>query len=155
MVFGAFPSLHAGSAVMEALFMSHVFPKLKPAFVVYTLWLWWATMYLSHHYAVDLVGGSLLSGVIFFVVKSKFLPRQQSDKFFRWDYDFIEVGEDVTTEKGYALAGTEDGPVDTDEWSVGSSSSVSHSPGSRSPIDEGNLWEGETLASHSDTEAQT
>ena len=59
MVFGAFPSLHAGSAVMEALFMSHVFPRLKPLFVVYTLWLWWATMYLSHHYAVDLVGGSL------------------------------------------------------------------------------------------------
>lgn len=59
MVFGAFPSLHAGSAVMEALFMSHVFPKLTPLFVTYTLWLWWATMYLSHHYAVDLVGGSL------------------------------------------------------------------------------------------------
>ena len=59
MVFGAFPSLHAGSAVMEALFMSHVFPRLTPLFALYTLWLWWATMYLSHHYAVDLVGGSL------------------------------------------------------------------------------------------------
>ncbi len=59
MVFGAFPSLHAGSATMEALFMSHLFPKLTPIFVGYTLWLWWATMYLSHHYAVDLVGGSL------------------------------------------------------------------------------------------------
>lgn len=59
MVFGAFPSLHAGSAVIEALFMSHVFPRLTPVFVVYTLWLWWATMYLNHHYAVDLVGGSL------------------------------------------------------------------------------------------------
>ena len=58
MVFGAFPSLHAGSAVIEALFMSHCFPKLTPLFVAYTLWLWWATMYLSHHYAVDLVGGS-------------------------------------------------------------------------------------------------
>lgn len=59
MVFGAFPSLHAGSAVMEALFLSHVFPRLTPLFALYTLWLWWATMYLSHHYAVDLVGGSL------------------------------------------------------------------------------------------------
>ncbi len=59
LVFGAFPSLHAGSAVIEALFMSHVFPRLRPLFVVYALWLWWATMYLSHHYAVDLVGGSL------------------------------------------------------------------------------------------------
>ena len=59
MVFGAFPSLHSGSATIEALFMSHCFPKLRPLFIVYTLWLWWATMYLSHHYAVDLVGGSL------------------------------------------------------------------------------------------------
>lgn len=59
MVFGAFPSLHAGSATIEALFMSHIFPKLRPLFIAYTLWLWWATMYLSHHYAVDLVGGSL------------------------------------------------------------------------------------------------
>lgn len=59
MVFGAFPSMHAGSATIEALFMGHVFPRLRPLFITYTLWLWWATMYLSHHYAVDLVGGSL------------------------------------------------------------------------------------------------
>lgn len=59
MVFGAFPSLHAGSATIEALFMSHIFPRLRPLFVVYALWLFWATMYLSHHYAVDLVGGGL------------------------------------------------------------------------------------------------
>ena len=71
---------------------------------------------------------------------------------FRWDYEFVEIGEDQITEKGYALAGTEDSPVDADAWSIGSSSSVS--PGSRSPIDETHSWEGETLASHSDTEAQ-
>lgn len=59
MVFGAFPSLHSGCATIEALFMSWAFPRLRPLFVCYVLWLWWATMYLSHHYAVDLVGGSL------------------------------------------------------------------------------------------------
>ena len=59
MVFGAFPSLHSGCATTEALFLSHIFPRLQPLFVAYTLWLWWATMYLSHHYAVDLVAGSL------------------------------------------------------------------------------------------------
>ena len=59
MVFGAFPSLHSGSATIEALFMSHLFPQLQPLFIAYTMWMWWATMYLSHHYAVDLVGGSL------------------------------------------------------------------------------------------------
>lgn len=59
MVFGAFPSLHAGWATMVALILSHVFPRLRSVFISYTLWIWWATMYLSHHYAVDLVGGSL------------------------------------------------------------------------------------------------
>lgn len=59
LVFGAFPSLHSGNATIEALFMSFVFPKLTPLFFLYTCWLWWSTMYLSHHYAIDLVGGSM------------------------------------------------------------------------------------------------
>ena len=59
LVFGAFPSLHSGCGTTEVLFMSHVFPQLQPLFITYLLWLWWSTMYLSHHYAVDLVGGSL------------------------------------------------------------------------------------------------
>ena len=156
MVFGAFPSLHAGSAVTEALFMSHFFPKLKPLFITYTLWLWWATMYLNHHYAVDLVGGSILAGVVFYVTRSKFLPRPQPGKAFRWDYDFVEIGEDPTVEKGYVLANDGNhqhrGKADADEWTIGSSSSISS--GSISPVDDlQSLWEGETLASHSDGEA--
>lgn len=59
MVFGAFPSLHAGCGTTEALFMAFIFPRLRPFLIGYVLWLWWATMYLRHHYAVDLVGGSL------------------------------------------------------------------------------------------------
>ncbi len=154
MVFGAFPSLHAGSAVMEALFMSTVFPNLTPLFVAYALWLGWATLYLSHHYLVDLVGGGLLSAAIFFVSKSKYLPRQQAGKIVRWDYDYVEIGEDVT-DQGYILAADiEDDESDTDEWTVGSSSSYSASSATASPVDECNTWEGETLASGSDTEAQ-
>ena len=91
----------------------------------------------------------LVSGVIFYVVKSKFLPRQQPNKFLRWDYDFIEVGDDPA-EKGYVSLDT--GTEDTDDWTVGSSSSVSSD--SRSPIDESDSWEGATLASRSDSEAQ-
>lgn len=91
----------------------------------------------------------LVSGVIFHVVKSKFLPRQQPKKFLRWDYDFVEVGDDPA-EKGYI--GLDSGTEDTDDWTIGSSSSVSSD--SRSPIDESDSWEGATLASHSDSEAQ-
>lgn len=81
MVFGAFPSLHAGSAVMEALFMSHVFPRLRPVFAVYVLWMWWATMYLSHHYAVDLVGGSLRKYLLAFSYAFLANPRQLLESF--------------------------------------------------------------------------
>ena len=70
---------------------------------------------------------------------------------FRWDYDYVEIGED-SVEKGYALADMDDSPADADEWTIGSSSSISS--GSRSPVDESNAWEGDTLASHSDTEMQ-
>lgn len=92
--------------------------------------------------------------MVFYVVKAKYLPRQQSDKAFRWDYDYVEFGVDPS-EKGYALADLDDSSHhrDADEWTIGSSSSISS--GSISPVDEGqSLWEGETLASHSDTETQ-
>ena len=49
-------------------------------------------------------------------------------------------------EYGYALADIDTkGLFDPDEWTVGSSSSISS--GSDSPVDESqSLWEGETLA---------
>ncbi|PSK56900.1 hypothetical protein B9Z65_6524 [Elsinoe australis] len=160
MVFGAFPSLHSGCATLEALFLSYFFPKLRPLFIAYTLWLWWATMYLSHHYAVDLAAGSLLSAAAYFMARSKFLPRLQPGKMFRWDYDYVEYGESKR-DHGYAygLAHFDDEfhHLDSDEWTIGSSSSIassSRSPsmGGRSPTEDGSMWEGDTLASHSDGE---
>lgn len=151
-VFGAFPSLHAADSTLAALFMSHIFPKLKPVFVTYTLWMWWATMYLSHHYAVDLVGGGLLATVAFYFAKTRFLPRMQADKVFRWDYDYVEFGN-AGREYGYGLASFEGHfNLDSDEWTVGSSSSISS--GSLSPVDDQCLWEGDSLASpNSDLES--
>ncbi|KAI9841377.1 MAG: Aureobasidin resistance protein Aur1 [Thelocarpon superellum] len=154
-VFGAFPSLHAGCATIEALFLSHLFPRLRPFFVMYTIWIWWATMYLSHHYAVDLVGGSLLAGMVFYIAKAKYLPRVQQDKETRWDYDYVEIG-DVSNEHSYGLAELDTefrhSVSDSDEWTAGSSSSVSSD--CMSPMEEGHsLWEGETLGSHSDSDS--
>lgn len=161
MVFGAFPSLHSGCATIEALFMSHMFPRLRPLFIFYTLWLWWATMYLSHHYAVDLVAGSIISTVAYFIAKGRFMPRVQPDKMFRWDYDYVEVGE---AREGYAYGLTDldddyqpAGAYANDEWTIGSSSSVasssrSPSTGARSPIEDHNMWDGDTLASSSGDE---
>lgn len=151
-VFGAFPSLHAADSTLAALFMSHVFPRMKPVFVTYTLWMWWATMYLSHHYAVDLVAGGLLAAIAFYFAKTRFLPRVQLDKTFRWDYDYVEFGESAL-EYGYGAAGYDgDFNLDSDEWTVGSSSSVSS--GSLSPVDDHYSWETEALTSpHTDIES--
>lgn len=68
LVFGAFPSLHSGCAVMEALFLSHFFPSGKVIYWSYVGVLWWATMYLSHHYLIDLAGGACLSVLVFYLV---------------------------------------------------------------------------------------
>src|ERR1700761_5342784 len=56
-VFGAFPSLHSGCATIEALFLAHFFPQSQAYVWTYVGVLYWATMYLTHHYLVDVVGG--------------------------------------------------------------------------------------------------
>ncbi|CAO1617012.1 unnamed protein product [Parajaminaea phylloscopi] len=86
--FGAFPSLHAGCATMEALFCSYFFPiqlqiggiftrmlgknkrlsiDARVFYWSYAFWLYWCTMYLMHHYLVDLVGGGCLATLCFYL----------------------------------------------------------------------------------------
>ncbi|SCV73432.1 BQ2448_7358 [Microbotryum intermedium] len=64
--FGAFPSLHAGCSTMEALFLSHFFPKGRVFYWSYVFWLYWSTMYLTHHYLIDLVAGGSLACAYFY-----------------------------------------------------------------------------------------
>ncbi|KAG0330060.1 Aureobasidin resistance protein Aur1 [Dissophora globulifera] len=74
LVFGAFPSLHSADACLIAFFAVYVFgPRSIPFALGYIFWIWWATMYLGHHYVVDLVGGGAYA-VIAFWIGSKFLP---------------------------------------------------------------------------------
>ncbi|AMD18905.1 HBR004Cp [Eremothecium sinecaudum] len=89
-IFGAFPSLHSGCATMEALFLGYIFPKLRPLFVFYVCWLWWSTMYFTHHYFVDLMAGSVLSYLIFQYTKYYHLPIVGKDLFARWSYSEIK-----------------------------------------------------------------
>ncbi|KAK9240237.1 hypothetical protein V1525DRAFT_396355 [Lipomyces kononenkoae] len=93
LAFGAFPSLHSADSVLEALFLSHVFPRLTPLFVVYVLWIWWSTMYLTHHYFIDLTGGAVLATSIFLVARWNFLPNPQKGKRSRWQYEYIELAD--------------------------------------------------------------
>jgi len=67
-VFGAFPSLHSGNATLEALFLSHFFPQVTKYVWAYAGVLYWATMYLTHHYLIDVVGGSCLAVATFYLL---------------------------------------------------------------------------------------
>jgi membrane-associated phospholipid phosphatase len=67
LVFGAFPSLHAGWATLEALFISHFFPDKTRYVWGYAGVLYWSTMYLTHHYLIDVVGGACLATVFFYL----------------------------------------------------------------------------------------
>lgn len=95
-IFGAFPSLHSGCATMEALFFSYCFPFLRPLFIFYVCWLWWSTMYLTHHYFVDLMAGSVLSYIIFQYTKYTQLPLVDTSLFCRWSYSSIEKYDMIT-----------------------------------------------------------
>ncbi|THH15177.1 hypothetical protein EUX98_g9505 [Antrodiella citrinella] len=76
-VFGAFPSLHSGCATIEALFLSHFFPQCTKFVWMYVLVLYWATMYLTHHYIIDVVGGSCLAIACFYLL----LPEEVKGPF--------------------------------------------------------------------------
>jgi membrane-associated phospholipid phosphatase len=130
--FGAFPSLHAADAILEALFMQYCFPRFRPFFVFYAVWISWSTMYLNHHYAIDLVGGGIFAAAAYYIARTKFLPRPQVDKSTRWEYEYVELGDRaraVDEEFGYGRDGyglglmRRPGTSDSDEWTLGSSSS--------------------------------
>jgi inositol phosphorylceramide synthase catalytic subunit len=58
-VFGSFPSLHAAWPFTIAFFSTDkVLGKWK---WIYVAWVWWAAIYLIHHYIVDIIGGVFLS----------------------------------------------------------------------------------------------
>jgi len=105
------------------------------------------------------VAGGLIAAAFFFYAQTSFIPRPQTDKVLRWDYDYIELGEapEIGEDYAYGLAeldrfGHTRGS--NDEWTVGSSSSISS--GSRSPAteDTGSVWDGETLASDGEKELE-
>lgn len=56
-VFGAFPSLHAAWPYLITRFQPALSAPLRLFACVWVLVVWWAAIYLHHHFAVDVVGG--------------------------------------------------------------------------------------------------
>ncbi|OJA18251.1 hypothetical protein AZE42_11070 [Rhizopogon vesiculosus] len=91
LVFGIFPSLHAAWVTLEALFLS-------TSWLGCAKWAWgcaavlyWSTMYLSHHYLIDVVGGAcLVSARFYFFVPEELRNRDAigaADKYERYDLE--------------------------------------------------------------------
>ncbi|KAG0259641.1 Aureobasidin resistance protein Aur1 [Mortierella polycephala] len=97
LVFGAFPSLHSGCAWQLAFFTVFAFgPRSIPIALLYVFWIWWAAMYLNHHYVVDLVGGGVYA-VIAFWIGSAFLPSALGDESSLDAVDLFRRDEKVST----------------------------------------------------------
>jgi inositol phosphorylceramide synthase catalytic subunit len=90
--FGAFPSLHSACATLEALFIGHFFPHLRKVAWGYVAILYWATMYLTHHYLIDVVGGACLAVFFYYA----FMPNELR---------FVGIGAQANGENGYAGIG--------------------------------------------------
>ncbi|TCD70354.1 Aureobasidin resistance protein Aur1 [Steccherinum ochraceum] len=109
-VFGAFPSLHSACATLEGLFLSHFFPQVTKFVWIYVLVLYWATMYLTHHYLIDVVGGSSLAVACFYLllpdeVKGPFatsLPPNLGGSSMRSKYQLYDLEEPRTRSRSSA-----------------------------------------------------
>ncbi len=67
-VFGAIPSMHAGFPVLEILFAHKIFKKGVWPFYLFMLTVWFAAVYLRHHYVIDLLSGALYVLAAYFLV---------------------------------------------------------------------------------------
>ncbi|KAH7922430.1 PAP2-domain-containing protein [Leucogyrophana mollusca] len=96
LVFGAFPSLHAAWATLEALFISHFFPDMTRYAWGYTGLLYWSTMYLTHHYLIDVVGGACLATAFFYLLMPDELSAggaaSPRSKYERYDLESRRAG---------------------------------------------------------------
>ncbi|EER32457.1 hypothetical protein CTRG_04128 [Candida tropicalis MYA-3404] len=90
-VFGALPSLHSAMAVMTFLFVGYyarwtIIKLLAFSFVCIQ---WWATIYLDHHWRLDLICGMMYS-ITWFTIIYKLRIIKSDAKFVksRLSYDF-------------------------------------------------------------------
>lgn len=79
-VFGAFPSMHAAWPVLMALWSQNTSKTFSLFYVVFAIWMWWAAIYLHHHYVVD-----VLFGIIYAVISYRILcwlefPKEKNNR---------------------------------------------------------------------------
>jgi membrane-associated phospholipid phosphatase len=73
----AFPSLHAAYPFMGYLVLRNRWPRLASGMLLYTFVVWFAIVYLGHHYVVDILGGIAYALAAWWLVRS------------RWAHDLV------------------------------------------------------------------
>ncbi len=70
----AFPSMHAGYPLLATLFLWPLWRRAGIAMAAYTLVVWFAIVYLGHHYVVDVIGGAAYAAVGFLLIRRYWQP---------------------------------------------------------------------------------
>lgn len=71
-VFGTWPSLHAAWPYLMAIFRPLPASRFwRFVLYFYVIWVWWAAMYLQHHFLADLFGGALYAELAYYFVTPK------------------------------------------------------------------------------------
>ncbi|AOA63263.1 Inositolphosphotransferase [Komagataella phaffii CBS 7435] len=77
-VFGACPSIHSAMATMSCYFVCYysrwVLPKIM--LLIFVTCLWWSTIYLDHHWRIDLSVGMAYSLVAFTLLKGRLMKKE-------------------------------------------------------------------------------
>lgn len=130
---------------------SHGSGGLRSTFSITMLLIWLLVVYVcvisSPISLIENTNTFVVAAAVFYVAKTNFLPRYQADKEFRWDYDFVEIGNSYSYDPSYSLHDFDgDYHSEDDEWTSASSSSVSS--GCRTPVDDAaGFWESANEAS--------
>jgi membrane-associated phospholipid phosphatase len=75
----AMPSLHAAYPVFISLFCVHVFGRRAWMMFIFPVGVSFATVYLGHHYVIDLLAGYAY-GIVFFVLTKLYLQRRKTHR---------------------------------------------------------------------------
>ena len=90
-VFGAVPSLHSAMAVLTFLFVSYYarWTVVKILSFLFVVLQWWATIYLDHHWRLDLFVG-MCYALIWFSIMYKLRLRKVNESYLklRLQYNF-------------------------------------------------------------------
>ena len=65
----AFPSMHAAYPLLVLLFLAERWRAAAAAWSVVTVTIWFATIYLGHHYVVDVLGGAIYAVVGYLLLR--------------------------------------------------------------------------------------